>query len=73
MSCAPSWIYPEDFSYNLFLVTLGFFIPLVIIIVTSLIVIGSLQRQYSGIINSDVKACATSRQLKVIKMVILHC
>lgn len=73
MSCAPSWIYPEDFSYNLFLVTLGFFIPLVIIIVTSFIVIGSLQRQYSGIINSDVKACATSRQLKVIKMVILHC
>ena len=70
MSCAPSWIYQEDFSYNIFLVTLGFFIPLTIIIVTSFIVVWSLWRQYSHIVNTDVKTSAVLRQMKVIKMVI---
>ena len=70
MSCAPSWIHPEDVSYNVFLFTLGFFIPFTIIIITSLIVIVTLRRSYANITSADVKTCALSRQLKVIKMVI---
>ena len=34
MSCAPSWTHPDDLSYNLFLFTVGFFLPLSIILGT---------------------------------------
>ena len=34
MSCAPSWKHPDDLSYNLFLFTVGFFLPLSIILGT---------------------------------------
>jgi hypothetical protein len=35
LSCAPSWLNPSDFSYNVFLFTCGFFLPLTIIVLTS--------------------------------------
>ena len=38
-SCAPSWTFPSDRSYNLFLFFFGFFLPLFIIISTSIIVV----------------------------------
>ena len=34
MSCAPAWKHPDDLSYNLFLFTVGFFLPLSIILGT---------------------------------------
>ena len=36
VSCAPTWREQEHLSYNLFLFIVGFFIPLLMIIVTSL-------------------------------------
>merc|ERR1712126_243747 len=39
LSCAPSWTLPSDKSYNIFLFTLGFFLPLFVICATSLSVI----------------------------------
>ena len=34
-SCAPSWKFTEDFGYNIFLLSLGFFLPVLIICYTS--------------------------------------
>lgn len=38
-SCAPSWESTENFGYNVYLITLGFFLPLAIILYTSASVI----------------------------------
>jgi hypothetical protein len=35
MGCAPSWKYPEDFTYNMVIFIVGFFLPLSIIVITS--------------------------------------
>ena len=36
MSCAPSWKSKDDFPYNMFLFTIGFFLPLFVIMITGL-------------------------------------
>jgi hypothetical protein len=69
MSCAPSWSDKEDTTYNIFLFSVGFFLPLVIIITTSLSVIRSIHQNISTIISSDIKKAALDRQYKVVKMV----
>ena len=42
-SCAPSWSFASDRSYNLFLFSLGFFLPLFIIISTSISVVRTIK------------------------------
>ena len=59
----------EDAPYNIFLFTLGFFIPLLIILVTSIEVIIKLKRDTRNIINRDIRMVAEQRQEKVMKMV----
>ena len=61
----------SDIPYNIFLFTLGFFIPLVTILLTSLEVIIKLRRQTNSIINRDIRDAATERQVRVTKMVYL--
>ena len=43
-SCAPSWKKPEDASYNLYLFSLGFFLPMGIIIVSSVSILSTLNK-----------------------------
>ena len=69
MSCAPSWTRPEDIPYNIFLFTFGFFLPLLLIILTSAIAISNIQRGIRIIENEDIKITALARQYKVVKMV----
>jgi len=46
-SCAPTWKEKDHLSYNMFLFVIGFFLPLFIIIVTSLSVIFSLRKVFN--------------------------
>ena len=43
-SCAPAWSERDHLGYNLFLFTVGFFIPLCVIITASLAVMVQLRR-----------------------------
>ena len=69
MSCAPSWSQPDDVSYNIFLFTFGFFLPLIIIIVSSFSVIITINKNISSIISDNIRQAAMERQAKVIRMV----
>ena len=69
MSCAPSWSDTQDTTYNIFLFSMGFFLPLIIIIFTSLSVIMTIKQNISTIISSDIRRAAMKRQYKVVKMV----
>ena len=69
MSCAPSWSHPDDAPYNIFLFSLGFFLPLIIIIITSLSVIITINKNISSIISDSIRQAAMDRQAKVIRMV----
>ena len=71
MSCAPSWTQPEDVPYNVFLFTFGFFLPLVLILLTSWIAISNIRRSCRSIESDDIKSSAMARQYKVVKMVTL--
>ena len=44
ISCAPAWREREDVSYNLFLFTVGFFVPLTVIISASVAVMVKLRK-----------------------------
>ena len=44
MSCAPSWKTNDDFSYNMFLFTVGFFLPLSILIITGLTIVKTIKK-----------------------------
>ena len=72
MSCAPSWTQPEDVPYNVFLFTFGFFLPLVLILLTSWIAISNIRRSCRSIKSDDIKSSALARQYKVVKMVTLY-
>ena len=69
MSCAPSWRDSQDRSYNIFLFSTGFFLPLIIIFTTSLTVILTIRQNISTILSSDIRAAAMERQYRVVKMV----
>ena len=69
MSCAPSWTQKEDVPYNIFLFTFGFFLPLLLIIITSGIAVSNIRRSCRNIESSDIKSSALARQYKVVKMV----
>ena len=69
MSCAPSWTRPEDAPYNIFLFTFGFFLPLVLIILTSANAISNINRNRRNIENDEIRTSALARQYKVVKMV----
>ena len=43
-SCAPAWREREDVGYNLFLFTVGFFVPLIVIISASVVVMVKLRK-----------------------------
>lgn len=43
-SCAPSWKKPEDAGYNLYLFSLGFFLPMGIIIVSSVSILLTIKK-----------------------------
>ena len=72
MSCAPSWTQPEDVPYNVFLFTFGFFLPLMLIVLTSWIAISNIRRSCRSIASDDIKSSALARQYKVVKMVTLY-
>ena len=69
MSCAPSWRNHSDIPYNIFLFSLGFFLPLAMIILSSLSVIFILRRNVSTLTSKDVKKSALERERKVLIMV----
>ena len=48
MSCAPSWKHPDDLSYNLFLFTVGFFLPLSIILGTGVKILVIIKKVEAG-------------------------
>ena len=41
-SCAPSWKRPEDMGYNLYLFGLGFFLPVIIIVASSVLTLSTI-------------------------------
>ena len=43
-SCAPSWKNPEDAAYNLYLFSLGFFLPMGIIIISSVSILSTIKK-----------------------------
>ena len=53
----------------MFLFSLGFFVPLLIIIFTSGIVIIKIKKETKNINHEDIKEAAIQRQYKVIRMV----
>ena len=48
MSCAPAWKHPDDLSYNLFLFTVGFFLPLSIILGTGVKILVIIKKVEAG-------------------------
>ena len=68
-SCAPDWRSQQDKPYNLFLFTFGFFLPLLLIIISSLAAGLRLSKTTSNILNGEIKAAARRRQFNVLKMV----
>ena len=44
MSCAPSWKTKDDFSYNIFLFTIGFFLPLFILMITGIKIVNIIRK-----------------------------
>ncbi len=48
LSCGPDWTNPNNFSYSLFILISGFFVPLLIIISTSAILIWNLHKVKSS-------------------------
>ena len=69
MSCAPSWSEAQDTTYNIFLFSLGFFLPLLIIIISSFSVISIIKENISTIISKDIRKASMERQYKVVRMV----
>ena len=48
-SCGPDWTKPENFSYSVVLVTAAFFVPVFIIVTSSIILVSILYRvSYQG-------------------------
>ena len=68
-SCAPDWRKAEDVPYNVFLFTAGFFIPLSVIVVSSLTVASILRKTTTSIASTEIKAAAVRRQYNVLRMV----
>ena len=68
MSCAPSWRNPEDFSYNIFLFVLGFFCPLIIIILTAFAILKKIRKHVNNIQDAGIKATSV-KESKVTTMV----
>ena len=68
-SCAPSWTREEDRDYNIFLFTFGFFLPLAVIIVSSLAAAFILRNTTRNILNTEIKIAAQRRHLNVLRMV----
>ena len=68
-SCAPDWRRREDKPYNLFLFTFGFFLPLTVIVISSLAATLRLRKTTNNIHNTEIKALARRRQMSVLKMV----
>ena len=73
-SCAPDWREAEDVPYNVLLFTAGFFLPLSVIVVTSLTVARILRQTTRSIVSTQIKAAAVKRQFNVLRMVniIIH-
>ena len=71
-SCAPDWREAEDVPYNVFLFTAGFFLPLSVILVSSLTVASILRQTTTSIVNTEIKAAAVRRQYSVLRMVNIH-
>ena len=46
MSCAPSWKSKDDFQYNMFLFTIGFFLPLFVLVSTPRVICLALELAY---------------------------
>ena len=44
MSCAPSWMRKDDFSYNIFLFSVGFFLPLIVLMVTGIQIVKTIRK-----------------------------
>ena len=68
-SCAPDWREAEDVPYNVFLFTAGFFLPLSVIMVSSLTVARILRQSTRSIVSTQVKTAAVRRQYNVLRMV----
>ena len=68
-SCAPDWREAEDVPYNVLLFTAGFFLPLSVILVTSLTVARILRQTTRSIVSTEIKAAAVRRQFNVLRMV----
>jgi len=70
MSCAPSWRNPEDFSYNIFLFVLGFFCPLIIIILTAFAILKKIRKHVNNIQDAGIKATSV-KESKVTTMIVI--
>lgn len=71
MSCAPSWTKPEDAGYNLYLFSLGFFLPMGIIIVSSVSILLTLKNAVELAADDVIQQKIIDKQVKVFKMVFL--
>ena len=68
-SCAPSWTFPSDKGNNLLLFSFGFFLPLLIILSTSISVVRTVSQALGTICERDLQKKAMKKQFKVICLV----
>ena len=65
MSCAPDWESPDNLDYTIFLFVLGFIIPMLVILVTSVRVTLTLRNNSSRAHNAGVVTQAKRKEDKV--------
>jgi len=73
ISCSPAWSSDsaEDRSYNLYLFSLGFFLPLALLLSTSAAALSAIKTAVHSIQSEDIKKTAIQRQRKIIILVLL--
>ena len=70
MSCAPDWESPDNLDYTIFLFVLGFIVPMVVILVTSIRVTLTLKNNSSKAHNAGVVSHAKRKEDKVNDIII---
>ena len=65
MSCAPDWESPDNLNYTIFLFVLGFIVPMLVILVTSIRVTLTLKNNSSRANNAGVVTHAKRKEDRV--------